>query len=1009
MKKTLKITGIILLGVLALAFIIPYAFRGRILQKVKSEINDHVAAQVQFSDLSLSLFTHFPKLTIGLEDISITGQGIFNGDTLLSAKSVSASVNLFSLFGKEAMNVSGVYLESPRIRALMNKDGKANWEIAREDTSAGSASDSTSSFAMKLQHYRIKDGYVYYRDETMNMTAEIAEMDHEGSGDFSSDLFTLATSTNALSASFTYENVPYLINAKSGIEADFQIDNRTSKYTFKNAAMKVNNLVLLADGFFQLVNDTTYGMDILFKAPSHEFKDILSLVPAIYKNDFDKLKTSGRAALDGFVKGLYSTNQLPAYKVNLEVKDGFFQYPDLPFPVKNIQITMQVDNPDGVTDHTVVDITKGHLEMGAEPFDFRLLFKNPETVQYLDAAVKGKVNLSDISKFIKLDEGTRLSGQVVADAFARGNVAAMQQQLGAFNAGGMMEVSNLYYTSKDFPKPLRNVSMRMQMENKGGTADGTIVRITNGHAEIGKDPLDFTLQLSNPVTTLDFAGTAKGSFSLDEVKQFVMLDKGTELRGVLSADLEFKGSKAAVDKKDFGKLQFNGSLGLSRVHYASKDYPDGVSISTAQLGFNPQHVTLSKLQGIFHHTNFAAEGVLNNLLGYALKNEELQGVVAVTADKINLNRWMGTEPTGVADSASTTEPFLVPANMDFTVHAKAGEVMYDKVEYNNISGTLVVKDQTVKLQHIQAEALGGTIGFNGTYGTKADKKRPAIAMTYDIQNVDVQQAFFAYNTVQKIMPVGRFLAGRLSSQMSMTGTLDGDMMPDLGSLTGNGNLLLIEGLLSKFEPVEKLAGILQINDLREISVKDVKSHFEFSNGKVLVKPFNFKVNDMDLQVGGTHGFDQSIEYIMALKVPRRYLGAEGHALVNGMAAQAVNRGIPVSLGEVVDLHVKMGGSISQPVLKTDLRQAAGDATKEIKQQAVAFVQQKADSAKQTVKDSMTVVKKRVVADVKAELAKQVIGGKDSAATLNMLDNSRKNAGETIKNTMGGLLKKKKQN
>ena len=68
-----------------------------------------------------------------------------------------------------------------------------------------------------------------------------------------------------------------------------------------------------------------------------------------------------------------------------ESGNGFFQYPDLPQPVKNIGIDMKIENPDGITDHTVVDISKGHIEFGNDPFDFRILFKNPVTVQYLDA------------------------------------------------------------------------------------------------------------------------------------------------------------------------------------------------------------------------------------------------------------------------------------------------------------------------------------------------------------------------------------------------------------------------------------------------------------------------------------------------------------------------------------------------------------------------------------------------------------------------------------------------
>ncbi|MEJ0105733.1 MAG: hypothetical protein WDO19_25640 [Bacteroidota bacterium] len=162
------------------------------------------------------------------------------------------------------------------------------------------------------------------------MSAEISGLNHEGSGDFTQDIFTLSTKTNAASASFNYGGIPYLLNAKADIGADIKIDNKTSKYDFKTDDILVNNLKLSADGFFQLLNDSVYNMDINFKSPSNDFKDILSMIPAVYKNDFDKIKTSGKAAFSGFVKGTYSPQQLPAYDVNLGVTDGFFQYPDLP-------------------------------------------------------------------------------------------------------------------------------------------------------------------------------------------------------------------------------------------------------------------------------------------------------------------------------------------------------------------------------------------------------------------------------------------------------------------------------------------------------------------------------------------------------------------------------------------------------------------------------------------------------------------------------------------------------
>lgn len=1008
MKKILKFIIIFFCSLTILALLIPVLFKGRILKLVQNEINKNLVAKVEFNDVDLSIFRHFPKLSVGLKDISITGVDEFKNDTLLSAAKIDVSVNLISVLSGDNMNIHGVYLQSPRIHVLVNEDGKANWEITKEDSSSTSSGES-SSFHINLEKYGITDGYVLYDDKSSNMKAEILGLNHEGSGDFTQDVFTLTTSTKVDEASFVYANIPYLVNAKTGIDAAFEIDNKSSKYSFKKADISVNDLSLLADGFLRIDNDSTYSMDMTFDAPSNDFKSFLSLVPAIYKTDFDKIKTSGSASFKGFVKGIYSSQSMPAYSVDLNIKDGFFQYPDLPQPVKNIQLAAKIANADGVMDHTVVDITKGHVEMGPEPFDFRLLFKNPETSKYIDAVVKGKLNLSDISKFIKLDNGTKLAGLVWADAFAKGDLSALQQQQGAFAAGGFFDIKNFFYSSKDFPQPLQNGNFQVTVENKGGVADATAINVSPGHIEVGSDPIDFSLQLSKPVSAVNFSGSAKGRFTLDNIKQFVTLDPGTSIKGLLNADLSFSGSKADIDQKAYERINTSGSVALSNIQYVSNDYPDGVQVRNAEFVFTPKTVALKNMSGQFMETNFTASGALTNLIAYALRDEELGGNVQVTADKINLNDLMSTDTAAATTSNSeASAPFAVPANINLLLDAKADLVQYDKVDYANVKGTLLLKDETVLLKNVQTNALDGTMAFDGKYSTKASKTNPDISLTYNVKDINIQKAFYAYNTIQKLMPLGKFLGGKLSSQFNMTGKLNGDMFPDLTSLTGNGNLLLIQGVLNKFAPLDKLATTLNVADLKDISLKDIKSYFEFANGKVLVKPFAVKVKEIDMQIGGMHGLDQSIDYIIGMKLPRKYLGANGNALVNNLTAQATAKGLPVSLSDVVELNVKMNGSITNPVLKTDLKQAAGDATKEMKEQATAFVQQKIDNTKQTVKDSLTAVKKEVVNDVKAELSKQIFGNKDSANKDASIQNTKEKATQTLKNTLGGLLKKKKQ-
>ncbi len=1018
LKKTLKYTGITLLVLIALAFIIPVVFKKQIKALVKKEINKSLNAKVDFKDVQLSLFRHFPKVGIIVEDLTIVGLHEFAGDTLVAVEKLDASAGLFSVLKGKDIKVYSISLQSPRIHTVVNKDGKANWDIAKASTDTSNKGDTAASaFKLTLKKYSISNGYFLYRDEQATTYTELSGLEHEGSGNLTADVFTLSTSTKAASANFTQDNIPYLINTKTIINTAIQIDNNTNTYTFKTDDIELNNLKLNAEGFIQLINSSTYKMDMKFDSPSNDFKDILSMIPAVYKKDFTSIKASGKALFNGFVKGTYTPKQMPAYAVNLEIKDGSFQYPDLPKPVKNIQLLLKASSADGMPDNAIVDISKGHLEMDNEPFDFRFLYKNPVTAQWIDAAAKGKLDLSQLSKFIKLESGTKLSGLVLADAFVKGPLKALQAQTGAFTAGGFFDIKNLYYTAASFPQPIKNGQLKATLENSGGIADKTAVTISSGHIELGNDPVDFSLQLRNPVSSVDFSGHAKGRFTLDHLKQFTTLEPGTSISGMLNTDMDFAGTKKAIDQKQYDKIVLNGTAGFTKLAYKSTDYPTGITVSNSQLLFNPRNVTLSNLDVQYMNTRFTATGVLNNLAGYIMQGQPLTGSLNVNAGKMNLNDWMGTSTTTPATSTATASAaanntsgtsFLAPADISLTINANAEQVKYDNIDYNNVNGTLLLNDEKVVLQNIKTDVLDGNVLLNGSYSTKRSKKEPDVSLSYDIKDMDVQKAFLSYNTIRVLMPIGKFLSGKLSSQLSLTGILDGNMMPELSSLTGKGNLLLLQGVLKKFAPLEKLAEVLQIDRLKSISVKDIKNYIEFANGRVLVKPFKIKVDEIEMEIGGFHGFDQSIDYAIQMKLPRSLMGSKGNTLVNNLATQANSKGIPVKLGETVNLNIKMTGSINNPTVSVNLKEVAGDLLKDLEQQVKEFAQAKLDSAKQKAKDSLQEIKQQVTDKIK-ETIKEQIFGKDTAVLNNMpKDSLPKKPGESIKDKIKDIFNRPKK-
>jgi hypothetical protein len=377
MKKALIIIGIIVVVLLILLITGPLIFKGQIVQAVKNRANQQINATVNFSDVGLSFFKHFPKITASIDDLTIINREPFAGDTLLYLKEFQATINLSSLIFGGQVDIVSLQVIQPRIQALVLPDGRANWDIMPEDTSKAPPDTTASKVNLAIQKYEIADASIYYTDQASGMSAAVIDLNHHGQGDFDQAVFTLMTRTMIKSLTVKMGDVPYLNKAELEIKADIDMDMAQKKYTFKENEIRLNQLYLNFDGWLAMPNETDIDMDISFKAEKADFKNILSMVPVIYMKDFSDLQAEGQLALDGAIKGTYNEHSVPAFDINLAVQNGMFQYPTLPTPVKNVAVDLNINCPGRDLDKTVVDLKKFHLEILNEPIDFVLSVKTP--------------------------------------------------------------------------------------------------------------------------------------------------------------------------------------------------------------------------------------------------------------------------------------------------------------------------------------------------------------------------------------------------------------------------------------------------------------------------------------------------------------------------------------------------------------------------------------------------------------------------------------------------------
>ena len=93
-KWSLSILGGLILLILILLFAVPVLFKDKIKAKVEQIANESVNAKVSFGDYKLGFFRNFPNLTFSLDNVSVTGVGKFENDTLAYCTSLYLVFNL---------------------------------------------------------------------------------------------------------------------------------------------------------------------------------------------------------------------------------------------------------------------------------------------------------------------------------------------------------------------------------------------------------------------------------------------------------------------------------------------------------------------------------------------------------------------------------------------------------------------------------------------------------------------------------------------------------------------------------------------------------------------------------------------------------------------------------------------------------------------------------------------------------------------------------------------------
>lgn len=504
-----------------------------------------------------------------------------------------------------------------------------------------------------------------------------------------------------------------------------------------------------------------------------------------------------------------------------------------------------------------------------------------------------------------------------------------------------------------------------------------------------------------------------GVLNLANITKAYPIELDNTLTGILKAKLNSAFDMNAIEANAYERIKNNGSASISDFIFSSEDIVNPIHISQANMTFNPGTVSLNNFKAKTGDSDINAKGTIKNLLGFLLSDNTLKGNFDVKSNLFKVSDFMTEDGTISEDNKITSdvESLKIPDFLDCTINANAKTVVYDNLNLKDVTGTLYIKDQQASIQNMTSSVFDGALSIAGDVSTK--NETPTFNLSLGADGFNIAKSFKEIELLQNLAPIAKLLQGKLNTNLNLSGDLDKEFSPNLNTVSGNAlaHLLTTKINANQGELFNKLEGALNFIDFDKLNLKDLKTKLAFADGKVSVKPFDIQYEDITITVSGGHGFDKTLDYNAVFNVPAKYLGSEINQLIGKIDSDAAKN-------IIIPVTANIGGSYSNPTVKTDLTSGVSNLTKQlIEVQKQKLLNQGKDKVtdmlgdiiggNKTKTDSIKKGQNSVVNDV----LKDIMGNKPKSkdTTTTKTDSIKTNpTTEAVKNVLGGLLSKKKK-
>jgi AsmA protein len=871
--KILKWFGIFIAVVLLLLYLVPMLFPGTISTQVKSLANKSLAGELNFSKSKLSFFTHFPSLTVSLDDLSLMGSAPYANDTLLKADQVAFGINLKRLIFDNEVKVDELYVSDALVNVKVNEQGQANYNvyIAPSEQPKDTTSEGT---AIKLERIDFENCHIKYNDHSAKILVDAYGFNYVGKGGLSEEVFDLRTDAEIDSVDFYFDRVPYLKKKRLRADLITRINTNSLSFILQKNELRINKLPVEFTGIFSILKDG-YNINVNAVSKNSRLEELFSVLPPQYLTWMEDTKIGGRSDLSFTFKGRYSaaTKKQPDLGFSLKVHDGSIKYNKAPVPLTDFELDINALMPSLDVEQMVVNLKTLGFKVGEKDYFNAFLQSKGLSTMDIKANVNSSLNLKTLDQALGIKD-MELRGMLKTDLQAEGTYDAARKLFPKTKGG--INLQNGWLKTSFYPNPITNIKFVASAHNQAGAFEDLKVAITPASFVFEGNPIFVNAIFSN-FDDIDYNVRAKGELNIGRIYK-VFSQKGLDVEGYAKVDVALQGRQSYATTGQYEKLNNKGNIILKNIKATSELFPKSFLIKEGYFTFQNEKMWFDKFKALYGKSDFAINGYLLNTINYFLEsNGTLKGDFNLKSKLIDVNEFMALKEGENTDRKTSVEyakednpkmsgVIILPTNLDVSLVANADKVAYTGLTLNNLIGKVGIGQGKLSLQNTTFNIIGCTVGIDAAYDDETPLKAN-FNVHFRAKDFSVERAYKEIPLFHDMVTAAEKAKGIISVDYKLKGDLNGNMGPIFESFEGGGIISVrdvqVAGL-KLFGDVSEKTGADGINNP---NIKGIDIKTSIDNNLINIEDFAFSVAGFRPSIEGTTSFDGKLDLRMRLGLP----------------------------------------------------------------------------------------------------------------------------------------------